>query len=207
MIKTQDALGLGIPRLGDALPLALRLANCAVRDGADEEEVRSALAAVGRGEPVEGALAAALAPLAAEVARLRAGRVPCAPRAEPAPWRSWLAGGCRDPEAEAQMQAACRLPVSAGGALMPDAHKGYGLPIGGVLAVRGAVIPFAVGVDIACRMRLTVLDCPPGLLGEDAARFEEALQTQTRFGVGAAYEPGRLREHPVMDEDWSVSPV
>lgn len=37
-------------------------------------------------------------------------------------------------------------------ALMPDAHQGYGMPIGGVLATKGAVIPNAVGVDIGCGM-------------------------------------------------------
>jgi tRNA-splicing ligase RtcB len=46
------------------------------------------------------------------------------------------------------------LPVSVGGALMPDAHLGYGLPVGGVLATEGAVIPWAVGVDIGCGMLL-----------------------------------------------------
>ena len=45
-----------------------------------------------------------------------------------------------------------------GGSLVPDAHVGYGLPIGGVLATLNAVIPYAVGVDIACRMKMTVLD-------------------------------------------------
>ena len=42
--------------------------------------------------------------------------------------------------------------MSVAGALTPDAHVGYGLPIGGVLATENAVIPYAVGVDIACRM-------------------------------------------------------
>ena len=37
-------------------------------------------------------------------------------------------------------------------ALMPDTHQGYGMPIGGVLAAKGAVIPNAVGVDIGCGM-------------------------------------------------------
>ena len=59
-----------------------------------------------------------------------------------------------------QMRNACALPVAAAGALMPDAHVGYGLPIGGVLATENAVIPYAVGVDIACRMKMTVLDLP-----------------------------------------------
>ncbi len=35
-------------------------------------------------------------------------------------------------------------------AIMPDAHRGYGMPIGGVMATRGAVIPNAVGNDIGC---------------------------------------------------------
>ena len=59
-----------------------------------------------------------------------------------------------------QMRNACQLPVAVAGALMPDAHQGYGLPIGGVLATDNAVIPYAVGVDIACRMKMTVLDLP-----------------------------------------------
>jgi tRNA-splicing ligase RtcB len=37
-------------------------------------------------------------------------------------------------------------------ALMPDCHSGYGMPIGGVLATRGVIVPNAVGVDIGCGM-------------------------------------------------------
>src|SRR5690625_5726541 len=37
-------------------------------------------------------------------------------------------------------------------AIMPDAHQGYGMPIGGVLATKGAIVPNAVGVDIGCGM-------------------------------------------------------
>lgn len=35
-------------------------------------------------------------------------------------------------------------------AIMPDAHLGYGMPIGGVLATKNAIVPNAVGVDIGC---------------------------------------------------------
>src|SRR5262245_13078306 len=75
-----------------------------------------------------------------------------------ATYQRW--GDDLDAESIAQMGRACQLPVSLAGALMPDAHVGYGLPIGGVLATDNAVIPFAVGVDIACRMKMTVLDLP-----------------------------------------------
>lgn len=74
------------------------------------------------------------------------------------PWRQW--GTDIEATSIDQMKNAVKLPVAVRGALMPDAHLGYGLPIGGVLATRNAVIPYAVGVDIACRMKMTVLDIP-----------------------------------------------
>jgi tRNA-splicing ligase RtcB (3'-phosphate/5'-hydroxy nucleic acid ligase) len=37
-------------------------------------------------------------------------------------------------------------------ATMPDSHQGYGMPIGGVLATHGVIIPNAVGVEIGCGM-------------------------------------------------------
>jgi tRNA-splicing ligase RtcB len=84
------------------------------------------------------------------------------PRAEPAPWRQW--GDDLDPASIKQMANACALPVAVAGALMPDAHVGYGLPTGGVLATENAVVPYAVGVDIACRMKLTVYDRKANIL-------------------------------------------
>jgi tRNA-splicing ligase RtcB len=95
--------------------------------------------------------------------------------------------------------------VSVRAALMPDAHVGYGLPIGGVLATDNAVIPYAVGVDIACRMKMTVLDIPRKDLESRQDRLRRAIEEETRFGVGAHFK--RRREHEVMDRDWSSSPV
>lgn len=103
------------------------------------------------------------------------------------------------------MEHAARLPVAVRGALMPDAHPGYGLPIGGVLATRDAVIPYAVGVDIACRMKMTVLDLPTSLLDRKPEKLTRALNDETRFGVGATFK--ERREHPVLDADWTCSPV
>ena len=87
-----------------------------------------------------------------------------------------------------QLKNACKLPVAVSGALMPDAHVGYGLPIGGVLATHDAVIPYAVGVDIACRMKLTVLDLPVSALADDQTRLTRALERETRFGIGASFQ-------------------
>ncbi len=106
----------------------------------------------------------------------------------------------------AQMDNAMRLPVSVAGALMPDAHIGYGLPIGGVLAAENAVIPYAVGVDIACRMRLSLYEVSPHLLGQKKGMFENALREQTAFGMGSQWKGRDRAEHAVLDESaWNAT--
>ena len=124
-------------------------------------------------------------------------------REKPAPYRIWGAGleqGSLD-----QMDAAVRLPVAVQGALMPDAHQGYGLPIGGVLATENAVIPYAVGVDIACRMKLSVFDIPAGEMKRLNDNLVNALRRETLFGAGAGFK--RQQQHDVLDEDWSITPI
>ncbi|MEJ7587662.1 MAG: RtcB family protein [Ferruginibacter sp.] len=102
-----------------------------------------------------------------------------------------------------QMQIASRLPVSVAGALMPDAHQGYGLPIGGVLATSNAVIPYAVGVDIGCRMCLSIFNMPATELEKRASFFKRELVAHTLFGAGRDYSThavnGGLTEHEVTD--------
>ena len=105
-----------------------------------------------------------------------------------------------DQQARAQMLNALRLPVAAAGALMPDAHVGYGLPIGGVLATQGAVIPYAVGVDIACRMRLSVYREAPDLLRQRPDDFTRALRAQTRFGLRELWDKRTRPTHEVLDD-------
>jgi len=130
-------------------------------------------------------------------------RVTFVPRKESAPYRIWGSG--LEADAVQQLKNGCQLPIAVAGALMPDAHVGYGLPIGGVLATHEAVIPYAVGVDIACRMKMTVLELPVTALADDQERLTRALQRETQFGVGASFKA--RRQHAVMDADWSFSKV
>jgi tRNA-splicing ligase RtcB len=92
--------------------------------------------------------------------------------------------------------------MARGAALMPDAHVGYGLPIGGVLALENALVPYAVGVDIACRMKLSVIDWPVDLLDRRVEDFKNAIIKGTVFGVGGRH--AKRMEHAVMDQDWTV---
>lgn len=98
-----------------------------------------------------------------------------------------------------QMYTAAKLPVAVAGALMPDAHHGYGLPIGGVLATENAVIPYGVGVDIGCRMCLSIFDIDPKELVQREAFFAREIGEATLFGSGAQFK--QSEDHEVMDNE------
>ncbi|MFT3827507.1 MAG: RtcB family protein [Chitinophagaceae bacterium] len=98
-----------------------------------------------------------------------------------------------------QMETAMKLPVTSAGALMPDAHQGYGLPIGGVLATRNAVIPYGVGVDIGCRMALTIFDIPEAHFNDNAAKYKRELIAFTKFGAGAGWHGQHKADHAVLE--------
>lgn len=174
----------------------------AARQGVSRDEMRSKVQQVVRDaashieDPLFGEFARAMVPGQEPLGTFIA-------RSSPAPWKQW--GVDLEPESVQQMRNAADLPVAVAGALMPDAHVGYGLPIGGVLATHNAVIPYAVGVDIACRMKLTVLDMPPSSIKSQPERLINAIDRETRFGVGAKFT--KPHEHPVMDADWSVTKI
>lgn len=92
-----------------------------------------------------------------------------------------------NPNAIEQMNVAMQLPITAAGALMPDAHAGYGLPIGGVLATKNAVIPYGVGVDIGCRMCLSIFDLPANEIQRDPTFYKDRLIENTLFGTGGQF--------------------
>jgi tRNA-splicing ligase RtcB (3'-phosphate/5'-hydroxy nucleic acid ligase) len=96
-----------------------------------------------------------------------------------------------------QIKTAARLPIALAAALMPDAHQGYGLPIGGVLATDNAVIPYGVGVDIGCRMCLSIFALPTTELATRQKEFSKLLLEHTKFGMGMEFS---IRtEHAVLD--------
>lgn len=101
-----------------------------------------------------------------------------------------------DPSAIKQMETAMKLPISVKGALMADAHVGYGLPIGGVLAAYNAVIPYAVGMDIGCRMCMSVFPVSSGKIKGERDRIRKILMNETRFGL-AEYKD--LQDYEILD--------
>ncbi|HET6410037.1 MAG TPA: RtcB family protein, partial [Chthoniobacteraceae bacterium] len=148
-MKTKDLIFLGVPE-GEPMQHARDFISRYLAEGNDAAQLGEEIFQIVADAPAYFA-DSLRAPLARSLYRPA-----FTPRAELAPWRQW--GEDLEPDAVRQMANSCALPVAVAGALMPDAHPGYGLPIGGVLATENAVIPYAVGVDIACRMKLTVYD-------------------------------------------------
>ena len=201
-MKGSDLVQMGFPRA--LLPEAFQLIRILAGRGTDGTEMRRVLEGVLQ-EPNKAALDPELRPLAEGIlARPKKFQ----PRESPAPFRIWGEG--LEPGSVQQMKNAADLPVAVRGALMPDAHQGYGLPIGGVLATENAVIPYAVGVDIACRMRMSIFgleDAEQALASPVRERLRAALESETRFGMGAKFDGGLRRDHPVLEADWKVTPV
>ena len=104
-----------------------------------------------------------------------------------------------EPGAIRQINVAAKLPISVRAACMPDSHEGYGLPIGGVLATDNAVIPYAVGVDIGCRMQMSVFDFPGGFVKGQRDRLANILMANTVFGMGVDIDCKVT--HPILDSD------
>ncbi len=98
-----------------------------------------------------------------------------------------------------QMKTAMRLPIVQKGALMPDSHLGYGLPIGAALATENAVIPFAIGMDIGCRMSLTIYELTERFFKMHEHKFKQSIIDNTAFGLSQRIEA--RQEHAFLDRD------
>jgi tRNA-splicing ligase RtcB len=101
-----------------------------------------------------------------------------------------------DQKAKFQLYDALKLPIAVKGALMPDAHSGYGLPIGGVLATENAVIPYGVGVDIGCRMSLSIFDLPASFYKGKEHQLQAILKDNTKFGMNETH--GNTVDHEIF---------
>ena len=104
------------------------------------------------------------------------------------PIKSW----CEPLDAGAFEQArnlACHPVVQKHVALMPDAHVGYGMPIGGVIACDNAVIPNAVGVDIGCGMGAVQTNLPRAAFAEKrrVRALLDAVKVRVPVGEGHSH--------------------
>lgn len=109
--------------------------------------------------------------------------------------KSWVPSAELEYEAIAQMGNMSRLPHARYAALMPDAHPGYGMPIGGVIAMEGVVVPYAIGVDIGCSV--TLLGIAATEISQDKVK---ALMDRVRRDIPVGNGPhGQHKDEDLWD--------
>ncbi len=99
-------------------------------------------------------------------------------------------------------------------ALMPDAHVGFGMPIGGVVATEEIVVPNAVGVDIGCGMRYVQTDLSVDRVKAQRHSLVEQILERIPLGfekrdrpltLDAQLFPNVSGDHPVLASEWELA--
>lgn len=200
-IQGRDLINLGWEQ-GPAIGTAVQAANELLQAGTQREEIMSKLVLVNT-VPKDYVNHEVWADTAAQLMEAR--QEPYQLREEPAPLTVW-GRDLIDEGSFEQINNAAQLPVTLKVALMPDAHIGYGLPIGGVAALDGAIAPYMVGVDIGCRMHATIFDRNPIHLDQDKRGYVKYLQEHTYFGRQGPPKKAR-NQHAILDDPrWAELP-
>jgi tRNA-splicing ligase RtcB (3'-phosphate/5'-hydroxy nucleic acid ligase) len=112
--------------------------------------------------------------------------------------------GTPDDDAVSQIKTCARTADRV--ALMADHHKGYAVPIGGVVAYRDAISPSGVGYDIACGNKAVRVNMPGEELRANIARIMDNVWNTVSFGVGR--RNSETVDHDLFDEPaWKVHPA
>ncbi|MGY0492516.1 RtcB family protein [Streptomyces sp. WG-D5] len=111
------------------------------------------------------------------------------------PIRMWADPATVEDGAMQQLRNVATLPWIKGLAVMPDVHYGKGATVGSVIAMRGAVCPAAVGVDIGCGMSAVKTSLTANDLPGDLSRLRSKIEQAIPVGRGMhddPVDPGRL---------------
>ncbi|MFF3333424.1 RtcB family protein [Streptomyces sp. NPDC002888] len=119
------------------------------------------------------------------------------------PIRMWTDPATVEEGALQQLRNVATLPWIKGLAVMPDVHYGKGATVGSVIAMRGAVCPAAVGVDIGCGMSAVRTSLTANDLPGDLSRLRSKIEQSIPVGRGMhedAVDPGRM--HGFAADGW-----
>jgi tRNA-splicing ligase RtcB len=103
--------------------------------------------------------------------------------------------GPPDPGAVSQIKTCAQTADKV--ALMADHHKGYAVPIGGVVAYKDAISPSGVGYDIACGNKAVRVDMPGSELRANIERVMDEVWSTISFGVGR--KNNQRVDHPLFE--------
>ncbi len=106
--------------------------------------------------------------------------------------------GDADEATIAQIKRCAADPEVAGAALMADNHKGYSMPIGGVIAYHDAVSPSGVGYDISCGVKGTLTDISADDIRRSMPKIMDEVARTVVFGIGRT--SGQNVDHELFDD-------
>src|SRR5689334_5620713 len=106
--------------------------------------------------------------------------------------------GTHDDATIAQLHRCAQNDCVSAAALMADGHRGYALPIGGVIAYRNAVSPSGVGYDISCGNKAARTDIRAEALKPDIKRVMDEIARTVVFGIGQT--SGKAADHALFDD-------
>ena len=108
------------------------------------------------------------------------------------PIRMWADPESVEPQALDQLRNVAALPWTHGVAVMPDVHLGIGATVGSVIAMKGAVSPAAVGVDIGCGMSAVKTSLKADQLPDNLGRLRTRIEQAIPVGRGVHHKDVRL---------------
>jgi tRNA-splicing ligase RtcB len=97
-----------------------------------------------------------------------------------------------EPEAAQQIRRTASMPFVLGLAVMPDVHLGKGSTVGTVIAMRGAIMPACVGVDIGCGMIAVQTTLTSSQIRPHLRNVREGIERHIPLGIGKAGENSRI---------------
>lgn len=119
------------------------------------------------------------------------------------PIRMWTDPASVEEGALQQLRNVATLPWIKGLAVMPDVHYGKGATVGSVIAMRGAVCPAAVGVDIGCGMSAVKTSLTANDLPGDLSRLRSRIEQVIPVGRGMHDDPVDPRRfHGLATAGW-----
>ncbi|MDP9863865.1 MULTISPECIES: RtcB family protein [Streptosporangium] len=116
------------------------------------------------------------------------------------PLRMWTDPETVEPQAMQQLRNVADLPWVHGVAVMPDVHHGKGATVGSVIAMKDAVSPAAVGVDIGCGMTAIKTSYKSSQLPDDLAYLRSKLEQAVPVGFGhhkRAVDPSEIHDFKI----------
>ena len=120
-----------------------------------------------------------------------------------APVKVWTDPFGIEPQAQQQLRNIGNLPWVEGVAVMPDVHFGMGATVGSVIAMRQALAPAAVGVDIGCGMSAVRTSLKAEDLPDDLGRLRSAIEATIPVGFDMHREPINPRQvHGLPTAGW-----